>query len=100
MPSNRFQQILTQARAQLNPEEQRRMAEALSQHAFAPSGPQEQRVEFVDPREERMGPATSDFTQRLRALRKDHLAEGGRFLNKDQIDELLADQQGSISERD
>ena len=57
-------------------------------------------AEVVDPRDARMGPATSPLTKELRALRKQHLAEGGRFLSMDEIDEMVADCQGSLSEQD
>ncbi len=54
----------------------------------------------VDPRDKRLGPATSEFTRRLRERRKQHLANGGRLLNMDEIDELVAECQGSLSGKD
>ena len=100
MPSNALQQILAQAKAQLSPDEQRRLAQELSQHAATSNGPQPQRADIADPREDRIGPPTTDFTRRLRALRQEHLSKGGRLLNMNEIDEILADHQGSLSEAD
>jgi hypothetical protein len=100
MAPDTLQQILAQAKAQLSPDEQRWLAQELSQHAATTNGAQHQLADVADPREARIGPATSDFTQRLRALRKEHLAKGGRLLNMDEVDELLADHQGSLSEAD
>ena len=97
MSTDSYDDILMRAKKQLSVDEQRQLAEALSQHVAQKNGPQ---TGVVDAREQRKGPATTEYGRKLRELRKQHLAEGGRLLTMDEIDELVAECQGSLHEKE